>query len=89
MQLHHVAGRKHDFRMITACLECHEELSKLQKMWDVRWLDRELSDNLKKAFFLFGLYDILVLKSKKTGIFLYEKLGNSLIEEISELLKGN
>lgn len=89
LELHHIAGRKHDFRMITACLKCHEELSKLQRLWDIRWLDRELSDNLKQAFFLQGLHDILVLKSKKTGDSLYEQLGISQIEETSQLLKEN
>ncbi|MHB8545686.1 MAG: hypothetical protein ACYDAJ_02845 [Nitrosotalea sp.] len=87
LQLNHIAGRKHDFRMITVCVKCHEEISKLQRLWDIRWLDQDIPDNLKDAFFLQGLYDILLLKSKMTRNSLYEQLGKSLIEETSQLLK--
>ncbi|MCH7647406.1 MAG: hypothetical protein IIA83_02205 [Thaumarchaeota archaeon] len=84
---HHIAGKKHDFRMITTCLSCHKPLSDSQKLWDRRWLLQDQSENLRQAFFLHGLQDILILKSKKTGNSLYETLGNSYTEIISELLK--
>ncbi|MCA9828787.1 MAG: hypothetical protein KC444_10470 [Nitrosopumilus sp.] len=85
---HHVSGRKHDYRQITACRTCHDELSQMQKLRDIRWLDSNHSQSTKDAFFLQGLYDILILKSKKTGNSLYEKYASLLIEEISWRLKA-
>jgi len=87
LELHHVAGRKHDFKMITVCLSCHRWLSDSQKKWDTRWLTSNHSENFKQVFFLLGLYDILVLKSKKTGDSIYERLAEKHIEKISVLLK--
>lgn len=84
---HHIAGRKHDYKQITACLVCHRWLSNRQKIWDKRWEKENLSENLRDAFFLMGLYDILILKSRKTGISHYENLGYSYTENISQLLK--
>lgn len=84
---HHLAGRKHDHRQITVCKSCHRWLSDNQKTWDKRWEQKNLSDNLKLAFFLLGLQQVLILKSRKTGTSLYENFGYSLTEEISELLK--
>lgn len=85
---HHLAGRKHDYRQITACKLCHDELSMMQKIWDTQWLEYQPSENLKQAFFLQGLQDILILKSKKSGNSLYEKLATSFIEDISHGLKA-
>jgi len=84
---HHIAGRKHDSRQITTCIPCHSELSLMQKRWDTRWLKSNQSDNLKRAFFLLGLTDILILKSKKIGNPIYWDLGYSYTEIIFELLK--
>ncbi|MGY5147463.1 MAG: hypothetical protein ACW9W4_05655 [Candidatus Nitrosopumilus sp. bin_7KS] len=84
---HHIGGRKHDFRQITSCIPCHDMLSLMQKKWDARWLKSNQSENLKQVFFLQGLADILILKSKKTENFLYENLGYSYTEIIFELLK--
>ncbi len=84
---HHIAGRKHDFRQITACKKCHRWLSDRQKTWDKRWLDNNVSEDFKMAFFLLGLQDVLILKSKKTGNSFYENLAYSFTENISELLK--
>ena len=83
---HHIAGRKHDHRQITTCKSCHRWLSDRQKTWDKRWEKENLSENLRQAFFLQGLQDILILKSKKIENFL-EALGYSYTENISELLK--
>lgn len=87
LELHHIAGRKHDYRMITVCLSCHRLLSDRQKTWDKRWEKENISENLRDAFFLLGLQDILILKTRKTGISIYENLGYSYTENISELLK--
>lgn len=84
---HHIAGRKHDYRQITLCKICHKWLSDRQKNWDKRWEKENISDDLRQAFFLLGLQDSLILKSRKTGISLFENLGYLFTEDISELLK--
>ncbi len=86
-ELHHVAGRKHDFRTITVCNPCHAELSESQKTWDARWYKPNQQQSLKYAFFLLGIHDILLLKSKKTANSIYEELAKKLRQEISTLLK--
>jgi len=86
-ELHHVAGRKHDFRTITVCNPCHAELSESQKIWDVRWYKPNQQQSLKYAFFLLGIHDILLLKSKKTANSIYEELTKKLRQQISTLLK--
>ena len=47
LELHHIAGRKHDYRTITVDKKCHYELSESQKTWDGRWLQQrqERKDN--------------------------------------------
>lgn len=84
---HHIAGEKHDYRQATTCEPCHRWLSDRQKTWDRRWESSHQSEGLKTAFFLMGLQDILILKSKKTGNTIYENIGYSYTEHISELLK--
>ena len=85
-ELHHVAGRKHDFRTITACKQCHDELTESQKTWDVRWYKPNQPENLRLAFFLLGLHDTLLLKSKKTVNSIYEELAEKLRQDIATLL---
>ena len=85
-ELHHVAGRKHDFRTITACKQCHDELTESQKTWDVRWYKPNQPENLRLAFFLLGLHDTLLLKSKKTVNSIYEELAKKLRQDIATLL---
>jgi len=85
-ELHHVAARKHDFRTITVCKPCHAELSESQKTWDARWYKLNQPQVLKYAFFLLGLHDILLLKSKKTANSFYEQLAKQLRQEIANLL---
>lgn len=84
---HHIAGEKHDYRQVTACKQCHRWLSDRQKTWDRRWENDNQSEDLKTAFFLMGLRDILILKSKRTGNSIHEDIGYSYTEYISELLK--
>ena len=84
--LHHVAGRKHDFRTIAACKLCHAELSQSQMTWDARWYKKNQPEHIKNAFFLLGLHDILLLKSKKTVNSIYEELAKSFRQDIATLL---
>jgi hypothetical protein len=87
LELHHLAGRKHDWRTITACKKCHRKLSKLQGLWDARWLMHDLPEELRKAFFLTGLRDVLLLKAKYTENSLFSEYADSLIDEITALLR--
>jgi hypothetical protein len=88
LEKHHIAGEKHDFRTATACIPiCHRWLSDKQKTWDKRWLEVNQPDNLRQSFFLLGLQDMLILKSKNTGNSIYEKLGYSYNEKINVLLE--
>jgi len=41
LELHHIAGRKHDYRTIPVDKKCHYELSESQKTWDARWLQKD------------------------------------------------
>lgn len=89
LELHHIAGRKHDYRTITVCRACHRELSDEQKTWDKRWEGGDRPEAIQQAFFLLGFRDILRLKARKTGDSNYELLANMYREEISRLLRGD
>jgi len=84
--LHHIAGRKHDFRTIIVCKSCHAELSQSQMTWDARWYKTNQAEHIKNAFFLLGLHDILLLKSRKTANSIYEELAKSFRQDIATLL---
>lgn len=83
LELHHIAGRKHDDRIITICKKCHRMLSNKQKTWDKRWLISNASELLRISFFYQGLQDILSLKSTKSGNSIYQILADTLTEKIS------
>jgi len=86
LEKHHDAGEKHDYRTATVCIpKCHSWLSDRQKEWDARWKDVNQPESLRQAFFLLGLRDMLILKSK-TGNSIYERLGYSYKEKINVLL---
>lgn len=87
-ELHHIAGEKHDYRTVTLCLDCHHVLSDKQKLWDKRWEAKDQSTNVRQAFFLQGLKDLLELKASRTGNSNYATLAAGYIETISKLLRG-
>ena len=88
LELHHVAGRKHDFRTITVDKKCHMELSDSQKTWDCRWLQKDQPDNVRLGFLLMGLHDVLTLKGKKTGNSAYGDLARKLQPRICQMLNS-
>lgn len=88
LELHHIAGRKHDYRTITACKKCHGYLSKEQGLRDNRWLV-EVPAGLQTAFFLQGLRDMLILKALRTENSHYRELAQSLVNETAQLLRGD
>ena len=88
LELHHVAGRKHDFRTITVDKKCHMELSNSQKTWDCRWLQKDQPNNVRLGFLLMGLHDILTLKGKKTANSAYGDLARKLQPRICQMLNS-
>ncbi|MDH5463118.1 MAG: hypothetical protein OEY17_07245 [Nitrosopumilus sp.] len=87
LEQHHIAGRKHDSRAVTVCRRCHAELSESQKTWDVRWMEVNQSQYVKDAFFLLGLHDVLVLRSKFTANDVCYAIAFNLRQKISDLLQ--
>ena len=85
LELHHIGGTKHDFRTTTVCIRCHRILTKWQEQWDLRWYDEEQSEELRKAFVLCGLYDILVLKTRFTCDTMYQEYADYLIDDIHKM----
>ena len=85
LELHHIAGRKHDYRTITVCNKCHRELSNKQKVWGDQWLQTDQPEAIKNAFFMRGLQDVLILKGKgsKTNC---ERIADNLTEAIFKRL---
>lgn len=84
---HHIAGEKHDDRTITVCNECHEELSFNQYMRDSRWLETDQPLNIRKAFLLWGLIDILELKARKTENPLYRQIAKKYKPQVQRQLQ--
>ena len=87
-EVHHVEGRKHGFRQITACIPCHNILTKKQKLWDSRWWDYTNSETLKLSFSYRGVYDILQLISEKRNNSLYSDIADSIIPMTAFLQNG-
>jgi len=88
LEKHHVAGRKHDHRQITACIPCHNILTKRQKLWDSRWWNVTDSKTSQLAFLYRGVYDILNLMSEKRQNSLYSQIADSIIPVTSFLQNG-
>ena len=86
LELHHIAGRKHDYRTITVDKKCHYELSESQKTWDGRWLQKDQPENICLGFLLMGLHDILLLKGRNTKNSAYEELAKKLRQRIYQAL---
>jgi len=86
LELHHIAGRKHDYRTITIDKKCHGELSESQKTYDSRWLQKDQPENVRLGFLLMGIHDVLMLKGKKTGCTVYEELAKKLRQRIYQSL---
>ena len=86
LELHHVAGRKHDYRTITVDKKCHYELSESQKTWDGRWLQKDQPENVRLGFLLMGIHDVLMLKGRNTRNTAYEELAKKLRQRIYQSL---
>jgi len=86
LELHHLAGIKHDYRTVCIDRKCHQELSESQKTWDGRWLQKDQPENVRLGFLLMGIHDVLMLKGKKTGISAYEELARKLRQRIYQSL---
>lgn len=87
LELDHVAGRKHDYRTITACkidgrYGCHSKRTQRQKTWGPDWLIGDQPQEVRDRFLLLGLRDILLLKAELTGNYYCRIVADELIEEI-------
>lgn len=84
---HHIAGRKHDSRIIRVCIGCHDKLSARQPLRDARWWKADQPEEIKTAFFLWGIYDILELRAQQTDDSNVSNLAPHFVYTISELLR--
>ncbi|MEO9307468.1 MAG: hypothetical protein ABI342_04040 [Nitrososphaera sp.] len=65
LEYHHVAGKNNDTLTVSVCRNCHGRLSRYQRYWPNTWTREDNSPDLKQAFFLRGLADILRLVSER------------------------
>ena len=86
LELHHLAGRKHDYKTITVCKKCHYILSQRQTLWPRIWLLENLPKRKREGLLLLGLYEALILKSEKTSDSLFKQYAQKLTNDISRLL---
>lgn len=87
IQLHHIAGEKHDDRLAPVCLECHTPLSNEQKIWGPRWWQPGQPEHIREEFFLRGLRDILKQRATETRNMYYARLADMFTEEISKRMR--
>lgn len=85
LQLHHIAGRKHDYRTVTLCEDCHGWHSNRQRAYGKEWEEGDQTTQVKLAFYVRGLIDLLELKAVKTGDSNYRTLAESFYETIHSL----
>jgi len=81
LELHHVGGKKHSNKTITACQECHEILTYKQNSLDRSLLDPNAVN--KDAFLIRGLIDICELKYEKTDKEIYKLIAKNLLRGFS------
>lgn len=67
LEAHHIAGRKHDYRTVSLCSDCHQDLSRKQRAWGKEWGRQNQPEQVRQVFFLRGLIELLELKAIKTG----------------------
>jgi hypothetical protein len=84
---HHIAGRKHDYRTITACTVCHPWLTKRQTLWSREWLQPNLEVRQTIGFLLMGIHDILTLMAIRKGHSELHSLAIKFADNIAELTK--
>jgi len=86
LELHHIAGRNNSNITVSLCWSCHNEITKHQNTWDIRWTYNDNPKNLKNAFVLQGIRELLLLKYVKTKDCTYYCLADSLSYTIGKLL---
>jgi hypothetical protein len=85
LELDHISGRKHDYRTATLCYDCHQWHSKKQRAYGKEWEQKDQPENMRQAFFLKGLIDLLELKAIRTGNSNYRTLAENYTETIHSL----
>jgi hypothetical protein len=76
IQEHHIAGRKNNSLTIPVCPTCHTQLTSKQSCWPEEWTRKNNPPQIKKAFMLMGMADVMTL------------MGKQLRELALELVKG-
>lgn len=71
LEYHHVAGKNNDDLTVSVCRNCHGRLSRYQRFWPNTWTQKDNPLDLKRAFFLRGLADILRLTAER----IFERYG--------------
>src|SRR5439155_10048716 len=63
LEYHHVAGRYNDEQKVSVCRNCHGRLSRKQRFWPKEWTRRNNPLDLKEAFRMKGLSEVLKMKA--------------------------
>ena len=86
LELHHIAGRNNSEMTVSLCVPCHNEITKHQNTWDIRWTCQNNTETLQKGFIMQGIRELLLLKYVKTSDYTYYYLADSLCYNIGKAL---
>jgi hypothetical protein len=86
LELHHIAGKNNSEMTVTLCVSCHNEITKHQNTWDIRWTYNNNTETLQNAFIMQGIRELLLLKYVKTNDYTYYCLADSLCYAIGKSL---
>lgn len=63
LEFHHIGGRSNNSLLVSMCRNCHGKVSRMQRFWPKGWSDKSKSQELKDAFLLRGMSDLLRVMS--------------------------
>jgi hypothetical protein len=86
LESHHVAGKNNSDITVSLCVPCHNEITRHQDVWDIRWTNQNNPEGLRDAFILQGIRELLLLKYVKTYDYTYYCLADSLCYCIGQYL---
>ncbi len=86
LELHHVAGRNNSEMTVSLCVTCHNQITRHQNTWDIRWTNKGNPENLQNAFIMQGFGELFLLKYVETHDYTYYCLADSLCYHIGKAL---
>lgn len=86
LELHHIAGKNNSEMTVSLCVPCHNEITKHQNTWDIRWTCENNTEKLQNGFIMQGIREVLLLKYVKTSDYTYYCLADSLCYGIGKSL---